>query len=171
MNNNLSFEQTIEFLKNEANTNVILKATYGQDGKKLFPIISKMAEDLNKAINDEETSADQNLLSDLQRICNNTLTIYLTTSFEENERAFFYHFATLCFNWAQALEIESRLVDTINAIIIAMNMHNSCVDAVNSIRLLTDIVNKYLRFDPPAYNVSRAYLESLYAELESDKLK
>lgn len=170
--NDLSFEQTIDFLKFEAENNDNIKANFGPEGKLIYKVIISMSEDLKKAMDGEEIIADKELISDLQKLCIRVLTTYLTKPFEEREKSFFYHFATLCFNWTQAANVEEgRLVDTVNSIIIAINMHSSCINAINSIKMLTEMVDKYLRFNPPAYNISRAYLTSLYSELEEGKLK
>lgn len=167
----LSFEETIKLLKYEAVENIPLKVHYGPNAPKLLKVISRMEDDIKKAIDGKEIDFDNELIGDIETLCMISLTVFLTRPFEEREKNFFYTFGTLCFNWSQAANIDKEsTTNKINALIIALKMHTSCIDLIESVRMINDVVQRYLRFDPPAYKVSRAYLESLYQELESGKL-
>lgn len=165
----MNFQETVDTLKEHLSTGGELRAFLDMRLSWVEKRIVSMEKDILKAMNDEEIEeVDTKLIQDLKTLSSKIIINLTTEKWTDKIIKFISLYNMLLLNWSKATQTKEieKYVEGINNM---LEYKTSMIGLIEMSRGLLKRVKLLEDFEPAALSINRAYLDSLYSDIEGNK--
>jgi len=167
-----AYKTTVEKINKILEYRDDMRRVFSENGftniKKVFNILT---EQMEKAAKDESVEPS----NEEKSLVKNTVNLFREIAIEKPVAPIFRDLSAtyllLVFNWNQTfgkmpdIEKDIKLIDGI------IRGQLTMLDAIYTLQILLEKTKKLQQYEPPSFNLSRAYLDNLKKEIENQKSK
>lgn len=113
----------------------------------------------------DDIFVDPQVLNDVKAVIRDTLNMVILEPLNKFQVEFIDMYCLLALNWSRLAKDESLTRD-IKSIVRVRNMVNDTETLIKSVKMLTDKVNRLYQRNPPYFQVSQHYLNTIKRALQ-----
>ncbi len=127
-----------------------------------------MIKDLKKRIEqDNVKKPDNQMIEDVIRLNKDVIYAMVVNKMEDDVKEFVSIYSLTSFNWGNAIE-NKEVIRTAQAIKNLVDFQNSMLAMISVAQIFHEYAKQFQSFNPPAFHMSKSYLESLYNDIDEE---
>lgn len=159
------FNQTINRIKEFVYSDQIFM-TFNEHEITMFKkTILDMEGHIREAMADTSPIVQDQQIKEIRQSLQYMITRFLTTKITQDSNRFLNQYLLLASNWEQAIGGCELVSDQVIALSNLLEYHSSVMASVEVLRSLTHEAQRFMKFNPPAFEISRHYLQSIEERL------
>lgn len=167
-----AYKATVEKINKILGYKDDIRRVFSENGfmniKKAFNILTEQMEKAAKDENIEPSTEEKSLVK-------STVDLFREIAIEKPIAPIFRDLSAtyllLVFNWNQTLGKMPDIGNDIKLIDGIIRGQLTMLDAIYTLQVLLEKIKKFQQYEPPSFNLSRAYLDNLKKEIENQKSK
>ena len=169
----MDFRRTMEILKTFGYSDDIYTLFDHNDAEVFRESVNFMEDFVSRAINSTDLSPLLERDDQFEKVeitLSNFLRKFILTNFNEMTTCVLDAYITLAQNFADASENKRpSIAEYVASLIALMNYQHSIVDAIYILRELSNEARGFMRFKPPAFEISEHYLQSIKERINGSR--
>lgn len=158
-------QKTIDTVKKGLYQDISIRVFIGDKNLNLFKKCTmEMEKDIMDGMNDDDVNIEEENVSKIIETLNFLMRRILISPVKNSVREFINSYCNLAMNWNK-LSCNDVINETIDAVLIHMEYHLTVVETTKHLKYLLDEMKKYREFAPPAFELSRHFMNSIEEDL------
>ncbi|MBA7575291.1 hypothetical protein ES708_17112 [subsurface metagenome] len=155
------YQETVSKIKGIMKYEADLKKVFGPRLGKVHEALEIMESQMNDLAEDKEVEASGKEKSKVKEVVNLFLSIAVNQPILPIFRDLSRFYLLLVFNWNKELGKRIDIETSVSAVQRIVEGQMTMIDTINLLKTVSERLQKLNRYGPPAFELSRHYLESL----------